>query len=128
PAYTTLAVGELVHLEQRDRGHWEDDELGDAHPGLDGERLVRVGVEEDDAELSPVPRVDETGRVDDCDAVARRKARTRLHEPRVPVGNRDGKPCADQRTISRRERDAVACRQVEACITWIRLTREDCVL
>ena len=37
-------------------GHGQDDELRDPHPGLDDERLVAVGVQEDDAQLAPVAR------------------------------------------------------------------------
>ena len=52
-------------------------------PRLDGERPRAVGVQEHDADLAPVARVDEAGRVDDRDPVAGGEARARLHEARV---------------------------------------------
>ena len=73
-------------------GTGEHDELGDAHPRLDDERLARVGVEQRDAQLAAVAGVDEPRRVDDRDPVLRREPRARLHEPRVPVRDRDGEP------------------------------------
>ena len=50
------------------------------------ENGVAAGVQEDDADLAAVAGVDEPGRVDDADPVARREPRARLDEPRVALG------------------------------------------
>ena len=52
-ADAALALRELLHLDWVSGGHRHDDELRDAHPRLDDERLSGVGVQEDDAQLAP---------------------------------------------------------------------------
>ena len=101
-AHAPLAVRQLVDLDELDLGHRQHDELRDAHARLDDERLARVGVQQRDLQLAAVAGVDEAGRVDDRDAVLRREARARLHEARVPVGDRDGEPGRDERALARR--------------------------
>ena len=51
-----LGVGQLVDLDELDLGDRQDDELRDPHPGLDDERLARVGVEQVDQQLAAVAR------------------------------------------------------------------------
>ena len=72
------------------RSDRSDDELGDPHSDLDGERLSRVRVQEHDRDLSPVARIDQARGVDDPEPVARSEPGPRLHEPRIPVGNLHG--------------------------------------
>jgi hypothetical protein len=68
-ANPTLALRQLVDLDELDGGKLENHELGDPHARLDDEGLRRVGVEEIDEELAAVAGVDEARRVDDRDAV-----------------------------------------------------------
>ena len=82
-AHAPLRLGQLVDLDRLDLGHRHDHELGDPHARLDDERLARVGVQQRDAQLAAVARVDEARRVHDRDAVLRREARARLDEARV---------------------------------------------
>ncbi len=86
-------------------------------PGLDGERLARVGVQEHDQHLPAVAGVDEAGRVDDADPVARGEPRTRLHEPRVSLRDLDGDPGRDDGALARLERDLLARSEVEPGVT-----------
>ena len=79
-------VGRLDHLH---RGHRQDHQLGDAVARPDVERLLGVGVQEHDHELSAVAAVDQAGRVQHGDAVAGREAGAGLDEPRVAGGDRD---------------------------------------
>ena len=71
---------------QRRVRHGDDDELGDPHSRLDDERLARVGVEEDHAQLAAVAGVDEAGRVHDRDPVLRRQAERGMTSPAWPSG------------------------------------------
>src|SRR5215475_5098427 len=80
---------ELVHLDEPHGSDGHDDELRDPHPGDDLEGLAPVGVEEHDADLPPVSRVDQAWRVDHSDAVPRGEPGARLHEPRIPVRDLD---------------------------------------
>ena len=54
-------AGELVGLDHPYRGDGRDDELRDAHPRLDRELRLAVRVQENDADLSAVPGVDQAG-------------------------------------------------------------------
>src|SRR3954470_12300494 len=105
-----LASRQRIDFDRNDLGDREDDELRDAHPGLDDERLSRIGVQENDLQLAAITRVDEPRRVDDRDPVLGGKAGARLHEPGVTVRNRDRQPGADERTFPRPELDALARR------------------
>ena len=58
-------------------------------PRLDLERLDRIEVHEQHADLVAVAGVDEARRVHDRDAVPQREARARLHEARVARRDRD---------------------------------------
>jgi hypothetical protein len=127
-AHASLRLGQLVDLDGLDPGKLEQDELRDAHPGLDDEGLTRVGVQERDAQLAAVAGVDEAGSVHDRDAVLDRKPGTRLDEARVALGDRDREAGADERALARRELDPVARGQVEAGVARVRARRDDRVV
>jgi hypothetical protein len=122
-AASTLARRKLVDLDEPNAGDGSDDELGDAHSGLDDEVVVRIGIEEHDADLPAVAGVDEAGRVHDPDAVARSEAGTRLHESGVPLGDLDGDPGRHNRTTTWSEADALAGDEIDPGVTWIGLHR-----
>ena len=105
--------GSSSDLDGLDRRHGHDDELGDAHAGLDDEALVLIGVEQHDGHLAAVAGVHEAGRVDDGDPVPRGQAGARLHEPGVALRDGDGEAGADGRALARAELDPVAGGQVE---------------
>jgi hypothetical protein len=84
-----LAFRQLPHFDRLDLRHGQDDELGDPHSRLDDERLSCIGVQQRDADLAAITRVDEPRRVDDADPVARGETGARLDETGVSLGNRD---------------------------------------
>ena len=69
-------------------------------PGSTTNGSRAIGVQERDLQLAAVARVDETRRVDDRDAVLRRKARPRLDEARVAVRDRDREPGRNERPLA----------------------------
>ena len=73
-------------------------------PTRDGERLVGVGVQEDDAHLAAIARVDEPGSVDDGDAVPGGQAGARQRERRKAGRQAEGDAGADDGARERRER------------------------
>ena len=81
----TLAQRELLHLDHTHDGDGRDHELGDPHPGLDGERCAdrcsrgRRGSPRDS-------RVDQPRRVHDADPVTGRESRSRQHEAGMTRG------------------------------------------
>ena len=78
-------------------------------------RLGRVGVDEQHLELVAVPGVDETGRVQQRDAVPQREPAARLHEAGVPDGDGDRDARRHERpAAARRERRILASAQVGA--------------
>src|SRR5690349_10840182 len=103
PAEAARGVIEHVDLVPLDVLHALDDELGDPIAGLYIERLMRIVVDQQHADLVAVPRVDEARRVEARDAVAQREPRTRLHEAGVALRNRNRDTGWDER--------AAACRR-----------------
>ena len=75
-------------------------------PTRDRERLGAVRVQQQHAQLAAVAGVDQPGRVDERDPVARRGPRARQDEPGVPGRDRD----RDARADARRARRAAARR------------------
>ena len=95
------------------------DQLRDSHARLHDEALLRVRVEENDAQLTAVSGVDEAGRVDERDAVARCEAGARLHETGVALGNRHREPCPDDRPFAGAELHPLARAEVQASIAEV---------
>src|SRR5581483_4729018 len=121
PEAADAALGgrQVVDLHELDLRQRHDDELGDPHPGLDDERLAAIRVQERDAQLAAVARVDEPRRVDDRDAVLARQAGARLDEAGVPLRNRHCEAGADERALSGRQLDPFACGEVEARVAGV---------
>ena len=93
-ADAALGLGKLVDLDEIELRHREHHELRDPHPRLDHERLARVGVQQDDAQLAPVAGVDQARRVHDREPVPRSEPGARLDEARVALRDRDREPGA----------------------------------
>ena len=106
-------------------GSGSDDELRDPHPGLDHERLARVGVQQHDPDLAAVALVDQARRVHDRQAVPRREAGARLNEARVAFGDRDREAGADERPLPRSELVPLAGGEVEAGVARVRALGHD---
>ncbi len=70
----------MFHLREGDPGHLLDDELGDAVASKDLVVGIGVGVEQQDADLVAIARVDGTGRVETRHTVAQGQAATGLDE------------------------------------------------
>ena len=124
-ACAALARRQLVHLDELDLGDREDDELRDAHPRLDHERLARVGVQERHLELAAVAGVDQAGRVDERDAVTRREAGARLDEAGIALGDRDGEAGRDERPLAGRQLDVLARGEVESRVAVVGALGDD---
>src|ERR1700688_808952 len=75
PAGATRRIVEHLDLAPVDDLHALDDELRDAVAAIDVERGVRIEVHEEDADLVPVARVDESRRVQAGHAVTERETR-----------------------------------------------------
>ncbi len=97
PAVTAVGLVQLVDLYEGDVFDRLDHQLGDAFPPGDVEVLCRVGVDQQDLQLAPVTRVDQTGGVETRDAVLERQAAAGLDEARVTDGNRHGHTRVNQR-------------------------------
>ena len=118
--------GQLVDLDELDLRKRDDHELGNPHPGLDHERSSRASV------LSSVERAARRGSRSPRDPgvftivipCALDEARARLHEAGVPVGDRDGEPGRDEGALARRQLDALAGREVQACVARVRARRQ----
>ena len=111
-------VGQLVDDAQLDRRHGQQHELRDPHPGLDLERVLAVGVQEDDAQLAAVAGVDEPGRVHDRDPVLDRRGRSAAaRSRRSRAGSRRRRPSRRVARSPGLEHDALARGEVEARVS-----------
>ena len=95
--------------------HPDDDELGDAVTPLDRVVVVGVVVDQQDLELTVVPRVDEARRVEAGDAVPQGEAAARKHQAGVARWDGHRHPRGDEGTSpAAAQRDRGPCRQVRA--------------
>lgn len=102
-ALTSVGLIELVHLDHVPQFDALDEQLSDAITAFDPHRFGRIEVDEIDPDLPPVPGVDGARGVDDGETSTRGQARPGVHEPHVPVRDRDGDSCAHERPVPGRE-------------------------
>ena len=126
-AVAARRAGQLRDLDDAP-GDGHDDELRDAHPGLDRERLGRVGVEQDHPELAAVAGVDQARRVDDREAVPGREPGARHDEACVALGDRDRDPGRHDRALAGLQRDALTGGEIEPCVARVGPRRQHGVL
>ncbi len=97
-----------------------DHELGDAVAAMDLVVGGRVGVDEDDLDLAAVGRVDQSGTVDDADAVFEGHATAGKDEAAVAHRNRDRDPGRHEASSTTgRQDDSLTCVQVEAGVALV---------
>ena len=104
-ALAPLRFGQLLDLDRLDLR--ARDRRAGRSASRARRRTTRASVFSSATELAAVAGVDEPRRVHDRDAVPRREPRARLHEPGVPVRDRDGEPGAarpDRPALARRAR------------------------
>src|SRR5262245_54766100 len=101
-AEAAFGVVERVDLAPDDGLDALNHQLSDAITRSNLERLRRIGVDQQHPDLVAVAGIDEPRRVEARDAVLEREARTRLHEPRVPLGDRDRDAGRDRGTPTAR--------------------------
>ena len=83
-------------------------------PGLDRERVLAVGVEQDHPHLAAVARVDHARCVDGREAVPEREPRARDDETGVALRDLDREARADDGPLAGADRDRLARAQIEA--------------
>src|SRR5205823_13589214 len=108
-----LAPRQLADLSRLGERHRDDDELRDSHPRLDDEPLGAIRVEQDHPQLAAVTGVDEAGRVQDGDTVARGESRAWLDETGMTIRDCDGEAGADHGALPRSELYALARGEIE---------------
>ena len=120
PAPRSLSVSSSTSQQPHGR-RLDEDELRHPHPGLDDERLPRVGVEQDHLDLASIARVDQPRRVDNGDPMPGGKARARQHEAGPALRYRNCQSRAGDPPLPWPELDALARRQVEPRVAVIGL-------
>ena len=89
PAVASLGVGQLGYLRRLEFDERQHEKLGDAISGFDPKDLGRVGVEQQDANLTPIAGIDQTGSVDQGDAVLQSQTRPGKHQTGMTLGYLD---------------------------------------
>ena len=124
PPSPRVRLRQLARLDDLDRDRRNDEQLGDAHPRLDREGLLAVGVEQDHANLAAIAGVDHPRRVDDREPVAQRQARARHDETCVAVRDLDRDACSDSRPLAGPDRERLAGAEIEAGVAAARPRRQ----
>jgi hypothetical protein len=114
-----------VRFERRER---DDQELGNPVAGLDHERLLAIGVEQQDPQLATVAGVDQARRVDQGDPVPSGEAASRQHQPGVAGRDLDRDPGPYALPLTGAEAGGLAGVQVEPGIAVVGAGRRDRVL
>lgn len=94
----------MVHLEPLHRGHRHDGELRDPVTASKADRLAPV-VDEDDVDLTSIPRVDQSGTVDHSDSGAEGVPAPGQYQPGVAFGDGDGDTGRYRRPLPGRQGD-----------------------
>ena len=117
------SLGGLVHLDELDRRQLDDDELRDAHAGLDDERLVPVGVVEDHLHLAAVALVDQAGAFTLPSPCRAARPERGITKPAWPGGIATAIPVPTTRAPA--QLDALAGREIDpvAAYAWARPRR-----
>ena len=113
-----VEVGDLLEVAGLDGHQYE---LRYAVARLDLERVHAVGVEQQHPHLAAVPGVDQSGCVDDRDAVARRQARAWHHQPGLALRDRHGDARPDAGPLTGRDRDRLGGVQVVSGVALVGL-------
>ena len=103
-----MATGKSLYGDETCTSHRHDDELRDPITDRDRIRHRAVGIQKGHADLSAVAGIHGSRRIDDRDAVFRRKPRPRYDECRKAVGKRDGYTRADGSPLTGLESDGLA--------------------
>ena len=85
-------VGKLRHLLEAHLLDLLDDQLGNPVEALEPHALVRVEIHHDHLDLPTVPGINRPRGIHQGDAAAGGEAGSRVHEGRVPLGERDRHP------------------------------------
>src|SRR5207244_3027095 len=84
-------------------GHGEDHELGDLVAAADVDGILPVQVDGDHLDLTPVPRVDQAGRVHETEASPGGEAGAGLHEAGMAVRDGDSDARGDPAALAGRQ-------------------------
>ena len=117
-------AGQGGHLAERHLFHALDHELRDPVAAPERDRVNRIGVQQDHLDLATVSGVDRARRVDDRDPVPDGQPGARVHERRVPRGQRDRDAGADQRSLARRQVHVLGGDQVGARVAVASVRRQ----
>src|SRR5262245_1260594 len=117
-------TGQGGHLTERHLFHALHHELRDPVAAPERDRASRIGVQQDHLDLATVSGVDRARRVDDGDPVPGGQPGARVHERRVPGGQRDRDAGANQRALARRQVHVFGGDQVGAGIAVAGVRRQ----
>jgi len=115
-AIAALRPWQVRHLAENRAFYLLDHKLRNpvAPPELD--RLLGIGVQQNHLDLATVPGIDGAWRIDDGHAAAGGKAGARMHEPGVPIRQRNAHAGTDHGPFSRLKQRVRSDVQVTASV------------
>jgi hypothetical protein len=114
---------EIINLENRGLFDSLNDELRDAIAAPDLKLFHPVGIDDYHGDFAPISRVDQAGRVDQGNAMPRRKAAPGKHKSREPRWYRQGNSGWDSRTFARPKEQIHSAGQIETSVVCMLITR-----
>lgn len=94
-----------------------NDQLGDSITLADAELFLGVVVDHDNFYLSPVPGVNDAGRIYQCNAVFQGQATAGNHVGDIPIRKSEGDPGIHKNSLPRAQNVGGLCNKVRTCIT-----------
>jgi hypothetical protein len=123
-AVTALRSWQGQYLSPKRAFYLLDDKLGNPVTSPELHRVLGIGVQQNHLDLATVPCVDGARRIDDRQPVPGGQSGARVHEPCVPIWQRDAHACADSNSLARLQIHVRGEVQITARIARVSAPRE----
>src|SRR5262245_7082293 len=100
-AVTALRSWQVQHLWPERAFYLLNHKLGNPVTSPELDRVDGIAVQQKHLDLATVPCVDSARRIDNRQPMPRGQSRARMHEPCVPIWQRDAHACADSDPLAR---------------------------
>ncbi len=122
--FATCARVQVAHLDRLGLAEGRHDQLRDPIAGLNRERGLSVGVQQQDPHLPSVSRVDQPGGVDQGDPISGGESGAREHQAGVTGWDLDRDPGRHTRPLTGGEGRSLGGVEVEAGVTVVGAARK----
>ena len=118
-ARRTYRIVKLINFFNSDFRYFLDYKLSNPVSTFDLNYILRICIESNHADLSTVPTVNKTWRIDDGKTLLCGEATTRLYKARKTRFYSNGNTRANNTALSRLQNDVFSRIEIEASIAWV---------